>query len=59
MTHDCAAKLSSNHILMFTADSTVVGLISNNDESAYKEEVVQLADYCRDSNLPLVDLHKE
>ncbi|KAK3543386.1 hypothetical protein QTP70_018405, partial [Hemibagrus guttatus] len=29
---------SSNHIMKFTDDTTVVGLISKNDESAYREE---------------------
>ncbi|KAK3529468.1 hypothetical protein QTP70_031158 [Hemibagrus guttatus] len=28
----------SNHIIKFTDDTTVVGLISKNDESAYREE---------------------
>ncbi|XP_059849380.1 uncharacterized protein LOC132407102 [Hypanus sabinus] len=39
LTHDCAATHSSNHIIRFADDTTVVGLISNNDESAYREEV--------------------
>ncbi|KAI4883677.1 hypothetical protein NFI96_001919 [Prochilodus magdalenae] len=30
---------SSNHIIKFADDTTVVGLISKNDESAYREEV--------------------
>ncbi len=32
LTHDCTAKFSSNHIIKFADDTTVVGLISNNDE---------------------------
>ncbi|KAK3539414.1 hypothetical protein QTP70_007496 [Hemibagrus guttatus] len=39
LTHDCAAMHSSNHIVKFTDDTTMVGLISKNDESAYREEV--------------------
>ncbi|KAK3519158.1 hypothetical protein QTP70_020015 [Hemibagrus guttatus] len=35
----CAAMHSSNHIIKFANDTTVVGLISKNDESAYREEV--------------------
>ncbi len=31
LTHDCTAKFSSNHIIKFADDTTVVGLISNND----------------------------
>ncbi|KAK3553859.1 hypothetical protein QTP70_012695 [Hemibagrus guttatus] len=33
LTHDCAAMHSSNHILKFADDTTVVGLISKNDHS--------------------------
>ncbi|KAK3549360.1 hypothetical protein QTP70_034599, partial [Hemibagrus guttatus] len=32
LTHDCTAMHSSNHIVKFTDDTTVVGLISKNDE---------------------------
>ncbi|KAK3556668.1 hypothetical protein QTP70_012253, partial [Hemibagrus guttatus] len=42
LTHDCAAMHSSNHIDKFTDDTTVVGLISKNHESAYREEVQRL-----------------
>lgn len=41
LTHDTAAKFSSNHIIKLS-DDTVVGLISNNDKSVYREEVYQL-----------------
>ncbi|XDV14228.1 hypothetical protein PO909_002405, partial [Leuciscus waleckii] len=37
LTHDCAAKHSSNHLIKFADDTTVVGLISQNDESAYRK----------------------
>ncbi len=46
LTHDCTAKFSSNHIIKFADDTTVVGLISNNDETHYREEVTQLAEWC-------------
>ncbi|XP_051560757.1 uncharacterized protein LOC127445059 [Myxocyprinus asiaticus] len=50
---------SSNHIIKFTDYMTVVGLISKNDESAYREEVQQLTDWCI-TNLSLnVDKTKE
>ncbi|KAI5629143.1 gastrula zinc finger protein XlCGF28.1-like [Silurus asotus] len=42
LTHDCAPTHSSNHIIKFADDTTVVGLISKNDESAYREEVQRL-----------------
>ncbi len=53
LTHDCTAKFSANHIIKFTDDTTVVGLISNNDETHYREEVVQLAEWCGTNNLSL------
>ncbi len=53
LTHDCTAKFSSNHIIKFADDKTVVGLISNNDETHYREEVAQLAEWCGTNNLSL------
>ncbi|KAL0159965.1 hypothetical protein M9458_043690, partial [Cirrhinus mrigala] len=53
LTHDCTAKFSSNHIFKFADDTTVVGLISNNDETHYREEVAQLAKWCGANNLSL------
>ncbi len=53
LTHDCTAKFSSNHIIKFADDTTVVGLISNNDETHYREEVAQLAGWCGVNNLSL------
>ncbi|KAK3563666.1 hypothetical protein QTP86_033511, partial [Hemibagrus guttatus] len=53
LTHDCAAMHSSNHIIKFTNDMTVVGLISKNDESAYREEVQILTAWCKVNNLSL------
>ncbi|KAK1801367.1 hypothetical protein P4O66_023040, partial [Electrophorus voltai] len=59
LTHDCAAMHSSNHIIKFTDDTTVVGLI-NKDESAYREEVRELVSWCKVNNLYLnVDKTKE
>jgi len=52
LTHDCTAKFSSNHI-KFADDTTVVGLISNNDEMPFREEVAQLAEWCGTNNLSL------
>ena len=34
-THDCVAMHASNSIIKFADDTTVVGLITNNDETAY------------------------
>ncbi|KAK1787477.1 hypothetical protein P4O66_002953 [Electrophorus voltai] len=38
LTHDCAAMHSSNHIIKFADDTTMVGLINKDNESAYREE---------------------
>ncbi|KAI5618995.1 gastrula zinc finger protein XlCGF28.1-like [Silurus asotus] len=53
LTHDCAPTHSSNHIIKFADDTTVVGLISKNDESAYREEVQRITAWCRANNLSL------
>ncbi|KAL0161079.1 hypothetical protein M9458_044804, partial [Cirrhinus mrigala] len=53
LTHDCTAKFSSNHIIKFADGTTVVGLISNNGETPYREEVAQLVEWCGGNNLSL------
>src|SRR4029434_1191370 len=52
-TQDCAATPSSNLIVKFADDTTILGLITGNDESAYREEVVNLTTWCQDNNLSL------
>ena len=47
------ARHDSNTIIKFADDTTVVGLIPNNDETAYREEVRDLAVWCPDNNLSL------
>lgn len=51
MTHDSTTK--SNHIFKFADYITVLGLISNNDETSYREEFAQLAEWCGANNLSL------
>ncbi len=53
LIHDCTSKFSSNHIIKFADDTSVVGLISTNDETHYREEVAQLAEWCGANNLSL------
>ena len=50
-THDYMVRHDSNTIIKFADDATVVGLITDNDETAYMEEV--LAVWCQDNNLSL------
>ena len=44
---------ASNFFIMFADDTTVVGLITNNDETAYREEVRALGVWCQENNLTL------
>ena len=57
-THDCLVMHTSNSIIKFADDTTVVGLISNNDETAYREEVRALGVWCQENNLSL-NVNKE
>ena len=50
-THDCTARLDSNTIIKLANDTTVVGLITNNDERAYRE-VRDLTVWCQDNESP-------
>ena len=52
-THDWVAKHDSITIIKFADDTTVVSLITDNDKTAYREEVRDLAVWCQDSNLSL------
>ncbi|KAI3353974.1 hypothetical protein L3Q82_018464 [Scortum barcoo] len=52
-THDCVATHSSNTIVKFADDTTVIGLITGDDETAYREEVRALTSWCQDNNLQL------
>ena len=52
-THDCTPSCPSNYIFKFADDTTVLGLISNNDEAAYRQEVGNLAAWCSEHNLSL------
>ena len=52
-THDCLARHDSNTIIKSADDTTVVGLITDNNETAYREEVRDLAGWCQNKNLSL------
>ena len=53
LTHDCMTRHDSNNIIKFADDTTVIGLILDNDETAFREEVRVLAVWCQDNNLSL------
>ncbi len=52
-THDCVSSQSSSSIVKFADDTVVLGLITNNDETAYLDEVERLTSWCQDNCLSL------
>ncbi|KAK1795185.1 hypothetical protein P4O66_010362 [Electrophorus voltai] len=52
-TYDSAATSSSTIIVKFADDTIVMGLISDNDERAYLEEIEHLENWCQGNNLLL------
>ncbi len=56
----CTATHSSNVIVKFADDTTVIGLITDNDETAYRKEVSTLTKWCQENHLSLnIDKIKE
>ncbi|XP_076144500.1 cation channel sperm-associated auxiliary subunit delta-like [Alosa pseudoharengus] len=53
LTHDYTTTHSSNHLVKFADDTTLVGLITKGDEAHYREEVDLLAKWCKDNSLLL------
>uniref|UniRef100_A0A9J8D6D0 Reverse transcriptase domain-containing protein n=1 Tax=Cyprinus carpio carpio TaxID=630221 RepID=A0A9J8D6D0_CYPCA len=53
LTHDCTPSHNSNLFIKFADDTTVLGLISNRDETNYRSEMSRLARWCSDNNLSL------
>ncbi|KAK1784000.1 hypothetical protein P4O66_004501, partial [Electrophorus voltai] len=52
-TYDCTATSSFTIIVKFADDTVVMGLISDNDERAYLEEIKHLENWCQENNLLL------
>ncbi|KAK3558694.1 hypothetical protein QTP86_024504, partial [Hemibagrus guttatus] len=52
-TNDCTSTDPSVKLLKFADDTTVIGLVQDGDESAYRQEVEQLAAWCSLNNLEL------
>lgn len=50
-TQDCTALHSSNAVVKFADDTTIVGLMSGNDETHNRKEVQHLVGWCSDSNM--------
>ncbi len=52
-TNVCTSKDPSVKLLKFADDTTLIGLIQDGDESAYRQEVKELAVWCSLNNLEL------
>ncbi len=52
-TNDCTSKDPSVKLLKFADDITLIGLIQDGDESAYRQEVKELTVWCSLNNLEL------
>ncbi len=52
-TNDCTSKDPSVKLLKFADDTKLTGLIQDGDESAYRQEVKELAVWCSLNNLEL------
>ncbi len=52
-TYDCTSSHNSNTLIKFADDTTIVGLITGNNETAYREEVQILTTLCKDNDLIL------
>ena len=50
-THDCVAMHTPNSVIKFADNTTVVGLSTNNSESASREVVRALAEWWQENNL--------
>ncbi|KAL0202084.1 hypothetical protein M9458_000102, partial [Cirrhinus mrigala] len=57
-TNDCTSKDPSVKLLKFADDTTLIGLINDGDESAYRQEVKELAVWCIHNNLELSTLKR-
>ncbi|MEL6802586.1 MAG: reverse transcriptase domain-containing protein, partial [Bacteroidota bacterium] len=53
LTHDCCSSSPSNLMVKFADDTSILGLITNHDESAYRGEVEKMVAWCGDHNLVL------
>lgn len=52
-TYDCVASFDTNCIIKYADDTTIIGLISANDDSCYREEVQNVVEWSKENNLLL------
>ncbi len=55
-TNNCTSKDPSIKLLKFADETTLIGVIQDSDESAYRQEVKELAVWCSLNNLELKTL---
>lgn len=48
LTHDCTTTYSTNHLVKFADDTTLVGFVTKGDETHYREAINVLAKWCKD-----------
>lgn len=53
MTHDCCTKYSTNDIIKYADDATVMYLIQDDEEQHYRKEVKLFLDWWRKNNMIL------
>ncbi len=60
ISQSCVCLFFFSLIVKFADDTTVIGLITDNDETAYREEVSTLTKWCQENHLSLsIDKTKE
>ncbi len=52
-TNDCSPRHGENSVVKSMDDTTIIGQITNNDETSYREEINNLAGWCTENNLLL------
>ena len=50
-TFDCKSTYSGNLVIKFADDTTVTGLITDNNEDNYRREIDNIVDWCSSNNL--------
>ena len=54
-TNELRSRFRNCHLIKYADDTVIVGLISNNDESEYNEQISEVVQWCKDHNLLLND----
>ena len=52
-TNELRSRFRNCHLIKYADDTVIVGLISNNDESEYNEQISEVVQWCKAHNLLL------